>query len=213
MISIKRFIFNNFQVNTYILHNEKGECLIIDPACYSREEEKQITDFIESNHLTLVKTINTHNHIDHILGNPFIKDTYNIPLLAHQSGDIFLKSAFDSAAAFGFILKEVVSPDAFIDEGDVIELGSDLLQVIYTPGHADGSICLYSEADKFVITGDALFKDSIGRTDLPTGDFEVLNKNIKEKLFTLPPDTLVYPGHGPATTIGDELMNNPFVTF
>lgn len=213
MISIKRFIFNNFQVNTYILHNEKSECLIIDPACYDREEEKQITDFIESNNLKPIKTINTHNHIDHILGNPFIKDTYNIPLLAHQSGDIFLKSAFDSAAAFSFILKEVVSPDAFIDEGDVIELGADPLQVIYTPGHADGSICLYSEADKFVITGDALFKDSIGRTDLPTGDYEVLNKNIKEKLFTLPPDTIVYPGHGAATTIGDELMNNPFVTF
>ena len=212
-MKVQKFIFNNFQVNTFLLIEDNGECVIIDPACHSESEKKQLKDYIDMNQLKLVNIITTHNHVDHILGNAFIKNTYNIPLLSHKAGDAFIRTASASGELLGFEVKETVFPDKYLEEGDIISVGNSQLKVIYTPGHADGSISLYNEKENFIVVGDVLFRDSIGRTDLPTGDYDLLNQIIKSKLFQLPDETVVYPGHGPSTTIGEEIMNNPFVKF
>jgi len=212
MINFHRFTFNDFQVNTYILWDETKECLIIDAACYSEKEQKNLTSFINSNNLKPVKFVNTHNHIDHILGNPFIKKQYNIPLYSHKAGDLFIRMAQSSGTIFGIQVKETVSPDHYLDEGDILTFGNSELKIIYTPGHADGSICMYATEEKTLISGDVLFKEGIGRTDLPTGNFDLLEKNIREKLYGLEDKVRVLPGHGPETTIGKEKTSNPFIT-
>ncbi len=212
-MQIHKLTFNDFRVNTYILTDQTRECLIVDAACHMPEEEQQLSRFIKEKHLMPVKMVNTHNHIDHILGNLFVRETYNIPLIAHKAGDGFLKTAEGSASVFGFQLKGTVKPECYVAEGDNITFGETTLKVLYTPGHAVGSICLYEKKAGILISGDVLFRDSIGRTDLPTGDYELLNENIKNKLYSLPDETVVYPGHGPETTIGEEIMNNPFVNF
>lgn len=212
-MQIHKITFNDFGVNTYIISDDTRECIIIDAACYTPEEEQHLTNYISEHQLMPVKIVNTHSHMDHILGNPFAKKTYNIPLLAHAKGNSFIKTATASASVFGFHIKETVYPDDYLDEGNQVTFGNSSLDVFYTPGHADGSICLYSEKERFLISGDVLFRDSIGRTDLPTGDYDVLNEQIKTKIFTLPDETIVYPGHGPNTTVGEETMNNPFVSF
>jgi glyoxylase-like metal-dependent hydrolase (beta-lactamase superfamily II) len=212
-MQIHKITFNDFGVNTYLLSDATRECIIIDAACHTSDEEQQLTQLIRQEQLMPVKLINTHSHIDHILGNHFVKETYNIPLLAHAKGDTFIKTAAGSASVFGFQLKGTVYPDIYLEEGHKVSFGESSLDVLYTPGHADGSICLYSEKDKILISGDVLFRDSIGRTDLPTGDYDILNEQIKTKIFTLPDETVVYPGHGPVTSVGEEAMNNPFVSF
>lgn len=212
-MQVHKLTFNDFRVNTYVLTDQTRECLIVDAACHLPEEEEQLRRLIQEKNLMPVKMVNTHNHIDHILGNLFVRDTYNIPLIAHKEGDGFLKTAEGSASVLGFQLKGTVKPDRYVAEGDEITFGETTLEVLYTPGHADGSICLYEKESGTLISGDVLFRDSIGRTDLPTGDFQLLNDHIKNKLFVLPDETVVYPGHGPATTIGEEVMNNPFVNF
>lgn len=210
-MQIKRFVFNPLQVNTYVLWDETMECLIIDAACYTGEEQKQLSDFIDKNELRPVKMISTHSHVDHILGNAFVKKEYNIPLYAHKDGNQFVRTAESSASVFGLQVKETVFPDHYLDEGDAITFGDASLQVLYTPGHADGSICLYAADDKKLFAGDVLFRGGIGRTDLPTGDYDKLNRHITEKLFSLDDMVTVFPGHGPETTIGEEILNNPFI--
>lgn len=211
MLNLKIFAFNSFQVNTIILSDETKECIIIDAACYNSKEKETLVSYIKEQGLTPKKLINTHNHIDHILGSSFVCDTYNIPLYAHKDGDVFLKTAESSASVFGLKIEKVPTVNNYIKEGDIIEFGNSSLEVIYTPGHADGSICLFNKEQDFLIVGDVIFKESIGRTDLPTGDYDLLNKNIKEKLFTLGESVTIYPGHGPKTTIRYEKANNPFL--
>ncbi|MBE9491531.1 MAG: MBL fold metallo-hydrolase [Bacteroidetes bacterium] len=211
MIKIERFIFNLFEVNTYVLYDETKESVIIDPGCYESAEQNRLKKFIEEKGLKPVRLLNTHTHIDHILGNQFIVNQYNIKLEIHEKGLIFLNKLPVTAVGFGMIVDEVPQPGNFIKNGDIIKFGNSRLKVLYTPGHADGSVCFYNEEQKFVIVGDVLFNQSIGRTDLPTGDFDLLNKSIEEELFTLPDDVIVYPGHGPETTIGFEKINNPYV--
>lgn len=212
MINFQRFTFNDFQVNTYLLWDETKECLIVDAACYSEEEQKSLSAFINSNNLKPVKFVNTHNHIDHILGNPFVKKQYNIPLYSHKAGDLFIRMAQSSGTIFGIQVKETVSPEHYVEEGDILTFGNSELKIIYTPGHADGSICLYAAEEKTLIAGDVLFQGGIGRTDLPTGNFDLLDKNIREKLYALEDNVRVLPGHGPETTIGEEKVSNPFIT-
>lgn len=212
MLTIKTFVFNPFQVNTYLLYDETNECIIIDPGCMEDYEKKEISDFINSHKLHPVRLLNTHPHIDHVAGNKFIADTYNLKLEVHKDSLKLLQSVKGYAAAFGIDNIEAQEPGGYITEGDLIKFGNSEIKVLYTPGHADGSVCFYSEKDKFVIVGDVLFNEGIGRTDLPTGNHEALIKNIRTKLFTLPDDTQVYPGHGPSTTIGYEKENNPFLT-
>jgi hydroxyacylglutathione hydrolase len=211
MITIQTFEFNDFQVNTYLLYDETSDCIIIDPGCIRPHEQIQITAFISQHKLHPVGLYNTHTHVDHIAGNKFIAETYNLGLLVHRAGLSFLHSAKGYGVAFGLDNIESVDPSGFIDEGDIISFGNSSLSILYTPGHADGSVCFYSEKENFVIVGDVLFCDSIGRTDFPTGNFDLLMESIKTKLFTLPGETLVYPGHGPTTTIGYEKENNPFI--
>lgn len=211
MIDIKRFAYNAFQVNTYVLSDETKECIIIDPGMDSSEEENEMAAFIEENNLKPVMLVNTHTHIDHILGNSFISEKYGLKLVAHKDSEKFIKGAKAQATMFGLRLDSVKEIDLFIDEGQELTFGKSSLQIFLTPGHADGSLCFYSEEDEFVITGDVLFNQSIGRTDLPTGDYDKLQNSIWKKLFVLPDNTVAFPGHGPETSIGFEKANNPFV--
>ncbi|NQU35546.1 MAG: MBL fold metallo-hydrolase [Bacteroidetes bacterium] len=211
MITLKRFAFNPFQVNTYILSDETGECVIIDAGMQGQREEDALEEYINNHNLKPVMLILTHAHIDHIIGNSFVADKYKLKLTAHKDCVPFLKNASAHAANFGLTLDNVKEIDDFVDEDSEIKFGNSTLKVLFTPGHANGSVCFYSPKDKFVITGDVLFNQSIGRTDLPTGDYDLLQKSIWEKLFTLPDETVAYPGHGPETTIGSEKVNNPFV--
>lgn len=211
MITIKRFPFNAFQVNTYVLHDETRECVVIDAGMQGPDEENEMVNYIEKNHLKPILLLNTHTHIDHILGNAFLAEKYNLQLAAHHDAEKLMTNAGAYAMTFGISLPKVKKIDRFLEDGGTIVFGNSTLKTLYTPGHADGSVCFYSAKDSFVITGDVLFNQSIGRTDLPTGDYDLLQKSIWEKLFILPDETLVYSGHGPETTIGFEKVNNPFV--
>ncbi len=211
MISIQKFVFNTFMVNTYLLYDETGECIIIDAACYEEKEKQELSRFINENRLTLVRNINTHCHVDHVLGNDFIAAEFGIYPEYHQSGAPFFHTLKEIGDSLGFVIGRIPAVKRYILDGEIITFGKSGLKVLYTPGHAEGSVCFLSEEQNFVITGDVLFRDTIGRTDLPTGDFDLLMKSIHEKLFTLPDDLVVYPGHGPETTIGYEKRNNPFI--
>jgi len=213
MITIEKLVFNPFQENTFVLFDETKECIIIDPGVYEEHEKKHLQDYISANGLKPKKQIYTHCHIDHILGNNFIIKTYGLKPEIHKAGLPFLLRGHEQGKIYGFQMEENAATDLFIEEGDIIKFGNSELKVVYTPGHADGSICFISDDQKFVITGDVLFRDSIGRTDFPTGDFDLLMQSIHQKLFTLEDDFTVYCGHGPETSIGYEKVNNPFIRF
>lgn len=211
MSRIVRFTFNPFQENTYIVYDDTKECVIFDPGCYDERERQKLTDFIEREGLTPVKLINTHGHIDHMMGNAFVKSKYNIPFYMHQDDLPALRAAPQQAAMFGVRVVASPEPDHFLNEGDTLEFGNTKFDIYFTPGHSPGSISFYSEKDAYVIAGDVLFQGSIGRTDLPGGNFDTLEDSIQQKLYKLPEETVVYSGHGPETTIGQEKKNNPFV--
>jgi hydroxyacylglutathione hydrolase len=211
MITIKLFVFNDFQENTYVLSDETRECIIIDPGCNDLQEQKELTDYIEKNQLNPVNVLNTHCHIDHVLGCKFICEKYNIPLIAHKEDIILIQNALSFGSFFGLTVEQPPMPDKTIDEGESFTFGNTHLQIFHVPGHSSGSIALYSASDRLVITGDVLFKNSIGRTDLPGGDYNTIITSIRTKLLTLPENVMVFPGHGPSTTIGDELNYNPFL--
>jgi glyoxylase-like metal-dependent hydrolase (beta-lactamase superfamily II) len=212
MLQIKVLTFNAVQENTYVLFNEFKECIIIDPGCYSDEEKEVLKDFIEKNGLQPKLLINTHCHLDHVFGNKYVAEAYQLTLQIHKNEEEMLQMAPASGLMFNLPFDNYTGQLIFLKEGDTISLRDDVLKVIEAPGHSPGSICFYCEKQKFIIGGDVLFYQSIGRTDLPGGNHESLIKNIKEKLFLLPDDVKVYPGHGPATTIGDEKKYNPYLT-
>lgn len=211
MISIKIFTFNSFQVNTYLLYDQSKEAVLIDPACDSEEEFTLLKSFIEENELSLQRIINTHGHIDHIAGVQRVVDYFNVPFEIHPDDVSLLKVAPQSAQIFGFELEAAKMPDGSIEEGKSIEFGNSSLKTLHVPGHSPGSIVFYSEENKFAIVGDVLFSGSIGRTDLPGGDYDTLISGIKSKLLTLPGDTKVFSGHGPSSTIQQEHDTNPFL--
>lgn len=210
-MKIKTFTFNPFQVNTYVLYDDTKECVIIDPACYEPHEEQALSHFIEDEGLTPAALLLTHGHVDHVLGCHYLYDTYKLKPIAHQDALPFLKDSVEHGKMFGFVVKPPVLPEKFIGEGERFLFGKQELQVILAPGHADGSLCFYHQEEKMLIAGDVLFQGSIGRTDLPTGNYDTLISSIKEKLLTLPPEVKVYPGHGPQTTIAFERDHNPFL--
>lgn len=211
MITINKFVFNTFMVNSYILYDESGECILIDAACYELSEQEEIKNFIAANNLKLVRNLNTHCHIDHVLGNDFIAETYGIRPEYHENSVPFFYTLKEMGSSFGYSIAHIPEPKRFLEDGETVRWGNSSLKVLFTPGHAEGSVCFYCEIQEFVITGDVLFRDTIGRTDLPSGDFDQLMNSIKTKLFTLPEGTIVYPGHGPETSIGYEMENNPFI--
>lgn len=211
MKNLERFVFNSFGVNTYVLTDPSGQCIIVDPACQDINEERELSDFITAQQLTPVAMVNTHYHIDHIVGNAFVCGKYGLTPLCHVASKFLWEGAEIYGEAFGIRLNNTFIPATFLKEGDLLSFGSQSLTVLYTPGHADGSICLVNYDERYVISGDVLFRDSIGRTDLPSGNFDTLHESIMTKLFTLPDDYKVFPGHGPETTIGYEKLNNPFL--
>lgn len=210
-MNVKTFVFNSFQLNTYLLYDDLGEGIIIDAGNHSSEENEQLFDFVEQENISIRALYYTHAHIDHIAGNNAILQKYRIQAASHRDSIDFFMSSAKYASNYGFDVQEYILPTIFLNDGDIIHFGKSTLKALHTPGHADGSLCYYAEEDQFVIVGDVLFKGSIGRTDLPSGDFDLLQKSILEKLFVLPNGTKVYPGHGPSTTIGFEKINNPFV--
>ena len=211
MLSIKSFTFNPVQENTYILYNEQGQCCIIDPGCYFDEERAALKEYIEKSRFSPVLLLNTHCHLDHVFGNKFVHETWNLTLHIHEKEKIVLEKAPIAGKTWQLPFDNYEGPLAFIKEGEAIKVGNDDLEIRFAPGHSPGSVCFYHEAGGFVIGGDVLFNGSIGRTDLPGGDYATLINSIQTQLFTLTDDTKVYSGHGPMTTIGFEKMNNPFV--
>ena len=204
--------FNPFQTNTYVLYDETGECVIVDPSCYEKREQEQLAAFIDEKKLKPVALLFTHCHIDHMLGNNFVAKKYKLKPLTHKDSLLFLENSRDYGKSFGFDVERPIMPEKFLEDGDVVHFGNQQLQVIYTPGHAAGSLCYYHKPSQSLIAGDVLFQNSIGRTDLPTGDYDTLIKTILQKLMLLPEEVTVYPGHGPSTSIGYEKKTNPFLT-
>ena len=197
--------------NTYVLSNEKADALIIDPGCYFAEEEKTIENYIVENNLKPVQLLNTHCHLDHVFGNNWVHKNYGLELYIHKGEQTVLEFAPAVGNMYGLTFTNYKGPLHFFDEGDEIFLGDDKLKILLAPGHSPASVCFYCEAQNFVIGGDVLFYESVGRFDLPGGNEAQLYKNIKEKLYVLPDETIVYPGHGEPTTIGHEKRHNPFV--
>lgn len=211
MLHIKSFEFSPIQENTYILYNEFNECLIIDPGCYFDDEKEALSNFISQAGLKPVSLINTHCHLDHVFGNKYVAEKYGLTLQIHEGEKKVLDFAPASGLMYNMPFDNYAGEIKFLKEGDIIKLGQDELKILFTPGHSPASLSFYSEKDGFVISGDVLFYRSIGRTDLPGGDFDTLIKSIRTQLFVLPGETKVYSGHGPATTIRDEKNENPFL--
>lgn len=211
MIHIETLPVNPFRMNSYLLWDDTLDAIVIDAGMMDSSEKTFFEDTIKTHKLNLVANYHTHCHIDHILGDSFIRDTYNLLPIIHPDGEFLLERAKEQAMMYGLQLDEIVRSKEFIKHGDTLSFGESTLKVLYTPGHADGSVCFYSSDDKFVIAGDVLFKDGIGRTDLPSGNFDVLAESIRKQLYVLDDEVLVYPGHGPTTTIGYEKEHNPYV--
>lgn len=211
MLKIKQFTFNPFQENTYIIFNEINDCWIIDPGMSNAAEEKELYDFILQNKFIPQAIINTHAHIDHIMGVDYLASKFNIPFYLHEKELPILNNAKNTARMFGFDYEGVKTKPTFFSEQDGFAAGHDFLEIRYVPGHSPGSVAFYFATDEWVISGDALFAGSIGRTDLPMGNHETLIKSIKTKLLTLPKETKVYSGHGGITNIATEIASNPFL--
>nr|WP_321377979.1 MBL fold metallo-hydrolase [uncultured Bacteroides sp.] len=210
-MKIKRFEFNMFPVNCYVLSDDSNEAVVIDPGCFYEEEKMALKKYIDSNGLTIKHLLNTHLHLDHIFGNPFMLKEYGIKAEANKADEFWLEQAPKQSRMFGFELKEEPVPlGKYICDGDIISFGSLTLEAIHVPGHSPGSLVYYCKQENCMFSGDVLFQGSIGRADLARGNFDELLENICSRLFILPNDTVVYPGHGAPTTIGIEKTENPF---
>jgi hydroxyacylglutathione hydrolase len=211
MTTVHSFAFNPFQENTYILADETGACVIIDPGCYDGAEREQLTSFIALKGLKPGRLLNTHCHVDHVFGNKFMSDQYQLGLEIHKKDLVVLHSLLQVGKMYNLDVEESPEPTRYLEEGDTVKFGTTTLDIVFTPGHSPGSICFICHAQKFVIGGDVLFRESIGRSDLPGGDQTTLLNSIRSKLFTLADDYKVYSGHGSPTTIGHERKNNPYL--
>ncbi len=212
-MNIKVFEFNPIAVNTYVLYDETGECVIVDAACFFPNEQEELLNFINDKKLVVKHLLNTHLHFDHVFGINFIEEQFDVKMQAHKADEFLLATMEQQMSMFGFPANSKLVPSVgkYIDENDTIEFGNQKLSIMSVPGHSPGSIVFYNKEKDLVVSGDVLFSGSIGRTDLPQGDFNLLIDGIKTKLLTLPGDTVVYPGHGPATTIEEEMRINPFL--
>ena len=214
MLKIKSFAFSPIQENTYVLYNDEGIACIIDPGCYTTYEQQQLADFIKQQKLVPGLLLNTHCHLDHVFGLKWVAETYQLTPHIHFSEKLMLQMAPLSGERWNLPFKGYEGPLNWLTEGQRITIGSDELEVIYTPGHSPGHVCFYNEQAKeqpYLVGGDVLFRQSVGRTDLPGGNHRTLIESIMEKLFVLPDETIVYPGHGDVTTIGYEKKYNPYL--
>lgn len=211
MLKVHSFPFNAFQENTYLVYDEIGNCAIFDPGISSPQEEKTFTSFIEDNNLKPVALYNTHCHIDHVLGNRFIYETYGLMPQFHEGELPLLVNVENIAPMYGFRYDLSPIPESFLEEGQLVSIGKHSLKLLLVPGHSPAHLCFYSEEHGFLIGGDVLFKNSVGRTDLPGGNHQQLMDNIQQKIYVLPDATVIHPGHGPSTTVGFEKQTNPFI--
>lgn len=211
MATVQSFVNNPYQENTYLLFDETGECAIIDPGMYTAAEQNAVVAFIKDNNLKPTLLLNTHCHIDHVLGNKFVFDQYGLKPQFHEGESEVLGAVMAYAPSMGIRYEPSPLPDTYLPETGTVKFGDTELQLIFAPGHSPAHLCFYDKAANILIGGDVLFRNSIGRTDLPGGNYSTLIKNIEEKLFLLPDDCTVYPGHGPETTIGYEKQTNPYL--
>ncbi len=211
MALVADFTFNPFQENTYLLYDDTKECIIVDPGCYTQEERDELDSFIQKNGLKPVRLLNTHCHLDHVFGNGHVHRTYNLPLEIHQGELPVLKAVPNISSMYGIAFaNDLPEPGRFIEAGEEITFGNTTIKALLTPGHSPASLSFYCADSGWVIAGDVLFYGSIGRTDLPGGNYDTLIDSVRSQLFTLPDETQVWPGHGPKTSIGFEKQNNPF---
>ena len=204
--------FNPFAENTFILEDQTGVCAVIDPGCSNHSERNQLDKLIADLNLKPVLLANTHAHVDHVYGINHVASKYNLSLHIHRGEERLLELAPDIGLMYGVSLDPIDVARIFVDEGEKLEFGSTVLEILLTPGHSPASICLYHRESRQLIAGDVLFQGSIGRTDLPGGDYDTLIGSITDKLLPLGDEVTVYPGHGPKTTIGVERRTNPFLT-
>lgn len=210
-MKIKKFEFNMFPVNCYVLWDETNEAVVIDAGCFYEEEKQALKNFIVSKGLVIKHLLNTHLHLDHIFGNPFMLQEFGIKAEAGQQDEFWINQAPAQSRMFGFKWNEQPAPlGKYICDGDIITFGNTRLEAIHVPGHSPGSMVFYCKEDNILFTGDVLFQGSIGRADLTGGNFDELREHICSRLFVLPPETVVHPGHGDSTTIGTERAENPF---
>ncbi len=210
-MEVKIFVFNAFYENTYLVYDTDGKVIIVDPGCYEKFEQEELVGWIEKEDLQPIAILNTHCHIDHVLGNNFLKEKYNIPLYVPRNELETYRAIEAYAPSWGISNYDAAEIDHLIDHEDPLEIHGINIDVIYAPGHSPGHLMFFFKKEGFVLGGDVLFRESIGRTDLPGGDFNTLSNSILENVYTLPESVTIYPGHGPATTIGHERINNPFV--
>ncbi len=211
MINIQQFTFNPYQENTYVLFDETSECVIIDPGMYEGSEQNELVRFIKDKGLKPVLLLNTHCHIDHVLGNKFVFDQWGLKPQFHKGELPLLHRVVSYAPQMGFQYEVSPEPEVFLGETGTVSFGNSQLELIFAPGHSPAHLCFYAKNENFLIGGDVLFFRSIGRTDLPGGNHQQLIESIKNNVFVLPDDCEVHPGHGPSTTIGYEKLNNPFL--
>jgi glyoxylase-like metal-dependent hydrolase (beta-lactamase superfamily II) len=212
MIHVKKFVVNPLAENSYLLYDETGEAIFIDPGFYYGEEEDEVKEYIDKKSLNPVKIVNTHCHFDHILGVEFLRREYRIPFYAHSADFFWVEQIVEKGKIFGFQLNPVSLPEGELDDLNEVRFGNSAIEIIKVPGHSPGHVVLYSKSEGFLISGDVLFYGSIGRTDFQGGNYNTLISGIKNKILVLPPSTKVFCGHGPETTIGFEAENNPFLT-
>jgi hydroxyacylglutathione hydrolase len=212
MLKIKTFTFNPFYENSYVIFNpESKEAIIVDPGCSNNTEEQELKAFIDQHKLKPVMLFNTHCHIDHILGNRWVRDQYKIDLIAHKEEEKVLDWSVSAASMYEILYNRSPAIHQYIDEGENLNLGGEEMELLHCPGHSPGSLCIVYHKSKWIVGGDVLFQGSIGRTDLPGGSYEVLESSIRNKLYQLPDDYIVYPGHGPETSLRDEKKYNAYV--
>ena len=212
MVKVEALVFNAFQVNTYLVSDSQGNCLVVDPAFYTPDEADYFDRYIMSQGMKVGGQVNTHCHVDHVLGVRHLRNKYGCKLRAHQNESALLNNVPMMGEVFGLQVEPLEGIEEILNDQDEIPVGDSLLRAIMVPGHSPGSLAFYSEEGGFVVTGDVLFQGSIGRTDLPGGDYDTLIRSIREKLLCLPPETIVYPGHGEPTSIAVEARENPFLT-
>lgn len=209
-MEIKSFVFNAFEENTYVIHN-KQESIIIDPGCVEPHEHAQLDNYLDSIGFAPTMILCTHCHIDHVLGAAYLKRKYQIPLWIPEGEGEVLKAVEIMAAHWGIHNYEPVEADELISQNDKIPLGNEMLEIRFAPGHSPGHFMYLHRDQKELIAGDVIFRESVGRADLPGGDFNTLEQSIRTQVYDLPEDVTIYPGHGPTTTVGYEMQNNPFV--
>ncbi len=211
MLSFKKFVFNPFGVNTYLLFNETKEAVIIDAANSSASENKELLDFVKRNKLSIKYLLNTHCHVDHMMGNAFCKKEFGADFLAHKEEVPLIERAVEMGAAFGMSVEKPEHPDGFIEDGQEIIFGATVLKAFHVPGHSPGSLAYYIPEENMLFAGDVIFRGSIGRTDLPGGDFDTLISSIRNKILSLDEEVVIYSGHGEKTSVSQEIKTNPFL--